>query len=76
MRITVLPMEMLTGQQITEADLADWRKLGQGLHARYTVGGFGAGARFVAAVAEASETVGHAPRVTLGDVTVDRKSVV
>jgi len=75
MRITVLPMEMLTGKQITEAGLADWRKLGQGLHARYTVGGFGAGARFVTAVAEAGEAVGHAPRVTIGDGHVDLKLI-
>jgi hypothetical protein len=26
-------MEMLSGRQITGANLADWRKLGQGLHA-------------------------------------------
>jgi 4a-hydroxytetrahydrobiopterin dehydratase len=31
-------MDMLTGQQITEANLTDWRKLWQGLHARYVVG--------------------------------------
>ena len=27
------PMDMLTGAQIAEANLTDWRKLGQGLHA-------------------------------------------
>jgi hypothetical protein len=36
-------MDMLTGAQIAEANLTDWRKLGQGLHARYLVGDFGAG---------------------------------
>jgi 4a-hydroxytetrahydrobiopterin dehydratase len=41
---------MLTGDQIVEANLTDWRKLGQGLHARYLVGVFGTGVRFVAAV--------------------------
>ena len=30
-------MDMLRGEQIAEADLTDWRKLAQGLHARYVV---------------------------------------
>jgi 4a-hydroxytetrahydrobiopterin dehydratase len=64
-------MDMLTGDQIAEADLTDWRKLAQGLHARYIVGSFGAGARFVAAVAEAGDALGHHPRVTMGDGYVD-----
>ncbi|MCY1137194.1 4a-hydroxytetrahydrobiopterin dehydratase [Actinoplanes sp. Pm04-4] len=64
-------MDMLTGKQIADAGLADWRKLGQGLHARYTVGGFGAGARFVAAMAD----LGHPPRVTVGDGYVDLKLI-
>ena len=66
-------MEMLTGEQIAAADLADWRKLGQGLHARFVVGEFGAGVRFVAAVAEAGDALGHHPRVTMGDGYVDLK---
>ena len=37
-------MDMLKGEQIAEADLTDWRKLAQGLHARYLVDDFGAGA--------------------------------
>ena len=41
-------MDMLKGEQIAEANLTDWRKLAQGLHARYVVGDFGTGARFVA----------------------------
>ena len=43
-------MDMLRSNQIAEAGLADWRKLAQGLHARYLVGDFGAAARFVAAM--------------------------
>jgi len=42
-------MDMLKGEQIAEANLADWRKLAQGLHARYLIDNFGTGARFVAA---------------------------
>jgi len=68
-------MEMLTGKQIADANLTDWRKLGQGLHARYLVGDFGGGVRFVAAVAEAGDGLGHHPSVTVGDGYVDLKLV-
>ena len=62
---------MLTGAQIVEADLTDWRKLGQGLHARYVVDDFSTGTRFVGAVSEACDALGHHPRVTIGDGYVD-----
>ncbi len=65
-------MDMLTGEQITKAGLTDWRKLGQGLHARYLVKDFGAGARFVAAIGEA---LGHHPTAALGDGYVDLKLI-
>jgi 4a-hydroxytetrahydrobiopterin dehydratase len=64
-------MEMLTGEQIAEADLTDWRKLGQGLHARYLVGDVAAGVRFLTAVAGAGDSLGHHPRVTLDDGYVE-----
>ncbi len=59
-------MDMLKGEQVAEANLTDWRKLAQGLHARYMVDNFGAGARFVAAVGEAGDALGHHPRVSIG----------
>jgi len=62
---------MLTNQQIADAGLTDWRKLAQGLHARFAVGSFAQGAAVVAAVAEVGEAVGHHPRVTLGERSVD-----
>ena len=68
-------MDMLMGEQIAEADLTGWRKLAQGLHARYLVDDFGAGARFVAEVAEAGGTVGHYPTVSMGTGDVDLKLV-
>ena len=68
-------MDMLTGDQIAAADLTDWRKLGQGLHARYVVRDFGAAARFVAAVGQAGDTLGHQPRVTIGSGYVDLRLV-
>jgi 4a-hydroxytetrahydrobiopterin dehydratase len=52
-------MDMLKGEQIAEANLTDWRKLAQGLHARYVIDDFGTGARFVAAVGEAGDALGH-----------------
>jgi hypothetical protein len=60
-------MDMLKGDQIAEANLTDWRKLAQGLHARCLVGDFGTGARFVAAVGEAGDALGHHPRVSIGN---------
>ena len=68
-------MDMLRGKQIAEANLGDWRKLAQGLHARYLVDDFGAGARFVAAVGEAGDALGHHPRVSIGKGHVDLELV-
>jgi 4a-hydroxytetrahydrobiopterin dehydratase len=66
---------MLKGDQIAEANLSDWRKLAQGLHARYLVDDFGAGARFVAEVGEAGDALGHHPRVSIGKGYVDLELV-
>ena len=68
-------MDMLTGEQIAEANLTDWRKLAQGLHARYVVDDFGTSARFVTAVGEAGDTLGHHPRVSIGHGYVDLELV-
>src|SRR6187455_3421475 len=68
-------MDMLRSQQIAEANLTDWRKLAQGLHTRYLVDDFGIGARFVVAVGEAGDALGHHPRVSIGNGYVDLKLV-
>jgi 4a-hydroxytetrahydrobiopterin dehydratase len=68
-------MDMLKGDEIAGAQLTDWRKLAQGLHARYLVDDFSTGARFVAAVAEAGDAIGHHPSVSIGDGYVDLKLV-
>jgi 4a-hydroxytetrahydrobiopterin dehydratase len=68
-------MDMLKGDQIAEANLTDWRKLAQGLHARYLVDDFGAAVRFVAAVGEAGDALGHHPRVSIGNGYVDLKLI-
>ncbi|HWK92039.1 MAG TPA: VOC family protein [Luteimicrobium sp.] len=68
-------MEMLGDDEIAQAELTDWRKLAQGLHARYLVEDFGTGARFVAAVGEAGDLLGHHPIVSLGSGYVDLKLI-
>ena len=59
--------------QIAAAGLSDWRKLGQGLHARYLTADFRAGARFLAAIAETG--VGHHPQVRMDSTFVDLKLI-
>ncbi|MFY9915153.1 MAG: VOC family protein [Nocardioidaceae bacterium] len=68
-------MDMLKGEQIAAAKLADWRKLAQGLHARYVVDDFGASARFVTALGKAGDALGHHPSVSIGNGYVDLKLV-
>ena len=68
-------MDMATDAEIREANLVDWRKLGQGLHARYQADGFRAAIRFVAAVAEVGDRAGHHPRVRLDGGRVDLKLI-
>ena len=68
-------MDMLRGEQIAGANLTEWRKRAQGLHARYLVDGFGTAARFVAAVGEAGDAFGHYPRVSIGKGYVDFKLI-
>ncbi|WP_374929476.1 VOC family protein [Kytococcus sedentarius] len=64
-------MDMMRGAAIAEAGLTDWRKLAQGLHTRYVVPDFAAGARFITAVAAVSNEVGHHPTVSMGEAHVD-----
>ena len=68
-------MDLLQVEEIAQAQLVDWRKLAQGLHARYLVGDFRTEARFVAAVGEAGDAVGHHPSVSIGAGYVDLKLV-
>lgn len=64
-------MDSLTISQLLEADLADWRKLAQALHARFDSPDYATGAAFVAAVAEAAAAKNHHPTVTLTTSYVD-----
>ena len=64
-------MTRLGNQQITDAGLADWRKLAQALHARFRIPDFGTGAAFLADVAAAADAANHHPDVRLGYGAVD-----
>jgi 4a-hydroxytetrahydrobiopterin dehydratase len=65
-------MTRLGTQQIIDAGLGDWRKLGQALHARFRIPDFGAGAAFLSAVAATADAANHHPdvRMTYGVVDV------
>lgn len=66
---------MLFDDQIAAARPPDWRKLAQGLHARYLVDDLGAAVRFLAAVAEVDDEVGAHLTVAIGPGRVDLKLV-
>ena len=68
-------MDMLSGDQIKDAHLTDWRKLAQGLHARYVVADFRSGARLLAAVGDEVDGLGDHLRATVGDGFLDLKLI-
>lgn len=68
-------MDMLGGMQIAAAGLTQWCQLAQGLHARYLIDDFAAGARFLVDVGEAGAELGHQPIVSMGAGHVDLKLV-
>lgn len=67
--------DMLDDQEIADAGLEDWRKLGQGLHARFLPSSFAGAARFLAAVAEVADAAGHFPQVRMDSRFVDLKLI-
>jgi 4a-hydroxytetrahydrobiopterin dehydratase len=68
-------MEKLTATDIVGAQLGDWRKLAQALHARFLTGNFLTGLELVTAIAEAAEQANHHPDVTLTYPYVDVKLI-
>lgn len=64
-------MEKLSNRQILDANLADWRKLAQALHARYSVPDDVSAAAFVAALAQVAEADGHHAEVRLTHRAID-----
>ncbi len=63
--------DMLKTDQILDAQLDDWRKLGQAFHGRFRTGDFATGLKFVSAVGEAAEAMDHHPDVRLSYPFVD-----
>lgn len=61
-----------SNQQILDAGLADWRKLAQALHARYSIPDYFVAAAFVSEVSQVAEADGHHPdlRLTRGVIDV------
>ncbi|MFL6152842.1 MAG: 4a-hydroxytetrahydrobiopterin dehydratase [Ornithinibacter sp.] len=55
----------LTGAQVEEEGIADWRVLFWALHARFRTGDFATGLRLVNRIAEAAEAADHHPDVEL-----------
>ena len=56
----------ISDAEFSSADgVAEWRVLFWGAKTLYETGDFATGAKFVAAIAEAAEALGHAPLVDL-----------
>ena len=64
-------MDRLGNQQVLDEGLVDWRKLAQGLHARYLSPDYLAAARFVSAVAEVAEAEDHRPDLRLTEGVIE-----
>jgi len=64
-------VERLGNQQVLDEGLVDWRKLAQGLHARYLSPDYLAAARFVSAVAEVAEAEDHRPDLRLTEGVIE-----
>lgn len=61
----------LTGQQVLDADLPDWRLLLSALHTRFATGDFATGLELVQRIAAAAEDMNHHPDVDLRYPHVD-----
>jgi 4a-hydroxytetrahydrobiopterin dehydratase len=59
------PKALLSGDQIAEMDLPDWRAMYGALEARFRTGDFATGLRFVERIGEVAEEADHHPDVTL-----------
>lgn len=64
-------MDTVTDQQFQDADLPDWHKAADALHARYEVPDYRAAAKFITAIAEAAESAVHHPDLSLTYGTLD-----
>jgi len=57
--------ELLTGDQIADLGLDDWRPMLGAIEARFRTGNFATGLRLINAIGEAAEAANHHPDVTL-----------
>jgi 4a-hydroxytetrahydrobiopterin dehydratase len=57
--------EKLTGQQVLDADLADWRLMVRSLHAHFATGDFATGLALAERIGAAAEEMNHHPDVDL-----------
>ena len=57
--------ETLTGQQVLDADLADWRLLVRALHARFATRDFATGLLLAERIGAAAEDMNHHPDIDL-----------
>lgn len=57
--------EILSGDQIVEMDLDDWRSMHETLQARFLTGDFATGLKLVAAIGAAAEEMNHHPDLDL-----------
>lgn len=64
-------MDTCTHDDVRNAELADWRDLASGLHARFLTGSFDRGLALVTAIGAAAEEADHHPDVTLTYPHVD-----
>ena len=66
-------MDMLSGKEIQDAGLDDWRRLAQGLHASFLVESFADALTFASSVGEVCAAAGLDPDVRLTATFVDVK---
>ncbi|MCL2543867.1 MAG: 4a-hydroxytetrahydrobiopterin dehydratase [Nocardioidaceae bacterium] len=59
------PKALLSGDQVAEMDLPDWRSMYGALEARFATGDFATGLRLVERIGAAAEAANHHPDVTL-----------
>ena len=63
--------DLLSGDEIAQLGLDDWRSMYGALEARFATGDFATGARLVAAIADSVGATGHVPDVELRATHVD-----
>lgn len=63
--------DVLSGDQIAQMGIDDWRSVYGAIEARFATGDFATGLRLVAAIGAAAEAAGHHPEIELRSTHVD-----